>query len=321
MDRRIKQIKYDDFTVYEIENSHSFVYADFHDEDKLIKGLAQYIFHERNLLNYANSKTKFEFAPTNKIYKRLYGMIGSFLNQELEMLTFDEVNESEYEILKEEFRFVDNDGKTYIQNDKIGKIGEYIFHLLLSNYFKVDCIIPKFKLMTDRNMSVFGIDALFYDSKNHIILFGESKVCKDIENAIILINRSLLDYEQQISEEYRLVLSNDEGLYNLSDEFNNAFKKYTEICLTFQEFVKHANIQQICVPVFIAHGKSKDTDSIEEYLDKMRQKIKVSQFFNINTSYLFISLPIINKQKAIEEIMKEAVKKSNEYKEGNTSIR
>ena len=235
-------------------------------------------------------------------------------------MTFDDVTESVYDILKEEYKFVDYNGKTYIQNDKIGKIGEYIFHLLLSNYFKVDCVIPKFKVMTDRNMSIFGIDALFYDSKNNIILFGESKVCKDIENAITLINRSLLEYEQQISEEYRLVLSNDEGVYNLSDEFNDAFQKYTEICLTFQEFVKSANIQQICIPIFIAHGKSKDTDLIEEYLEKMRHKIKVSQFFGISTSYLFISLPIINKQKAMEEIMKVAVKKSNEYKEGNISI-
>ncbi|HJA52847.1 MAG TPA: DUF1837 domain-containing protein [Candidatus Massiliomicrobiota merdigallinarum] len=316
----IKEIKYDGFTVYMHNNAHSFVYADFNDSDKLIKGLAKYIFQENNLLNYGNSITRYKFMPSQKNYKRLYSMIGSFLNRELEMLTFDDVNENVYDALNQEYKFVDLNGKTCVQNDKIGKIGEYIFHLLLSNYFKVDCIIPKFKLITDRNMSVFGIDALFYDSKNNVILFGESKVCKNLENAITLINRSLLDYEQQISEEYRLVLSNDEEIYNLSEEFNRAFQSYTEICVTFQDFVENANIQHICVPVFIAHGKSTDNDEIREYLEKMYNKIKIKQFFDIDTRYLFISLPIINKDRAIEEIMREALKKSNEYERKSTSI-
>lgn len=165
MDECIKQVKYDGFIVYEYNNTHSFVYADFNDSDKLIKGLAKYIFQENNLLNYGNSVTKFKFTPSKKHYKRLYNMIGTFLNQDLEMLTFDNATGNVYDVLEQEYKFVDFNGETYIQNDKIGKIGEYIFHLILSNYFKVDCIIPKFKLTTDRNMSVFGIDALFYDSK------------------------------------------------------------------------------------------------------------------------------------------------------------
>lgn len=316
----VEQIKYDGFTIFKHKNAHSFIYADFSDGDKLIKGLAKYIFLEANLLNYGNSLAKYKFAPSQKNYKRLYNMIGSFLNRELEMLTFDDVTENVYDALKQEYKFIDSNGKTYVQNDKIGKIGEYIFHLLLSNYFKVDCIIPKFRLATDRNMSVFGIDTLFYDSQRNVILFGESKVCKNIENAITLINRSLLDYEQQILEEYRLILSNDEGVYNLSEEFKLAFQRYTEISVTFQDFVKNANIQHICVPVFIAHGKSTDKDDVVEYLEKMINKIKIKQFFGIETSFLFISLPIINKDRAIEEIMKEAVKKSNEYKRKTTSI-
>ena len=60
MNENIKQIKYDGFTVYEHDNSHSFVYANFDDETKFMSGLAKYIFRENNLLNYANSMTKFD---------------------------------------------------------------------------------------------------------------------------------------------------------------------------------------------------------------------------------------------------------------------
>lgn len=320
MKNEIKEFKFEEFTIYECSNAHSFVYADFNEEDILIKGLANYLFQEINLLNYANSITKTEFNPSKKIYKKLYNMIASFLNQELETLTFDEESEEIHDVLEEEYKFVDINGKTRIQKDKIGKIGEYMFHLILSNYFNVSCIIPKFKCTTDRNMSVFGIDALFFDKEKNTILFGESKVCKNIENAIKLVNRSLTDYEEQIAEEYRLILSNDEGIYNLSREFVDVFQQHSEICITFKEFVKQADIQRIFVPIFIAHGKSKDDDKISEYLEKMIGKIKTSSFFGIETCYIFISLPIINKDKAIDEIMIEVVKKSNEFKRRNATL-
>ena len=83
-------------------------------------------------------------------------------------------------------------------------------HLLLTSYYKIHCIIPKFRCTTDRNMSVFGIDSLFFDPQQKTIYFGESKVCKNIENAIRLVNRSFEDYERQIAEEYKLVLANEE---------------------------------------------------------------------------------------------------------------
>ena len=51
---------------------------------------------------------------------------------------------------------VDEAGNLKVQNDKVGKIGEYTFHLLLNNYFGLDCVLPKFRCTTDRNMSVFG---------------------------------------------------------------------------------------------------------------------------------------------------------------------
>ncbi|WP_418667211.1 Hachiman antiphage defense system protein HamA, partial [Allofournierella sp.] len=206
-----------------------------------------------------------------------------------------------------------------VQKDKIGKIGEYTFHVLLSNYYKVHCIIPKFKCTTDRNMSVFGIDALFYDPVNCTILFGESKVCKNIDNAIVLINRSLSDYESQISEEYKLVLSNNES-FNLSAEFLDVFKAHTDICITFEDFIKAAHINKICVPTFIAHGNSGRNDTVDNYLARMKLGIAKKNYFGLNTEYLFISLPIIDKAKMMDVIMRKVVKKCDAYRAKHSAL-
>ena len=60
--------------------------------------------------------------------------------------------------------------------------------------------------------------------------FGESKFCKTLDNGITLINRSLEKYEEQIDEEYRIVLSDDEA-FRLSPDFERIFGDGIFICL------------------------------------------------------------------------------------------
>lgn len=276
-------------------------------------GLSDYVLSEKNLLNYANTMSPTVFSPTLANYKRLYTTLETFLNAELELLTFDDVSNEIRDTLGDEYTFINKDGETLIQKDKIGKIGEYIFHVLLTQYFKVNCIIPKFRCTTDRNMSVFGIDALFFDPAERIIYFGESKVCKTIDNAITLVNRSFADYESQISEEYKLVLSNND-VFRISQEFQSAFELYTDVCISFEDFVKAASISQIYVPTFIAHGNGANKNTPADFLHKMNTKITQNNFFGLDTKYLFISLPIIDKVKMMDVIMRKVVKKSNEYR-------
>ena len=245
--------------------------------------------------------------------------LGSFLNSELELLAFDDVSDEVRTTLGKEYRFIDINGKTLIQKDKIGKIGEYALHLLLTSYYKVHCIIPKFRCTTDRNMSVFGIDALFFNPEQRTIYFGESKVCNSIESAITLVNRSFDDYEEQIAEEYKLVLSNDE-VFNLSQEFRNAFQQHTEVCISFQDFIKAASISKICVPAFLAHGNSADAATPESFLHKMNTSLNRKHFFGLDTEYIFISLPIIDKAKMMDIIMKKVVKKNNDYRDAISTI-
>lgn len=309
----IYQEKFEEFTVYQRDVSRSFLFADFSSPEQFMEGLSNYLLSEGNLLNYANTISPSVFDPTPANYKKVYSTLETFLNAETELLSFDQVTKEVKTTLGEEYKFIDREGKTLLQKDKIGKIGEYAFHLILSKYFKVNCIIPKFRCTTDRNMSVFGIDALFFDPNERAIYFGESKVCKNIENAITLVNRSFLEYEKQISEEYKLVLSNNEA-FRLSREFQDAFQQHTEVCISFVDFVKAASITTIYIPAFLAHGNGNEMNTPSSYLDKMNQGITRKQFFGLDTRYLFISLPIISKDKLLDYIMKKVVKKSNEYR-------
>lgn len=315
----ILEEKFEQFTVYRCGVSSIFLYVNFFEPDRFMDGLSDYVLSEKNLLNYANTLSPTTFTPTLLNYKKLYSTLETFLNAKLELLTFDKVSNEVRNTLSDEYTFTNKDGETLIQKDKIGKIGEYIFHILLTQYFKVNCIIPKFRCITDRNMSVFGIDALFFNPADRIIYFGESKVCKTIDNAITLVNRSFADYESQISEEYKLVLSNSD-VFRLSTEFQTAFERHTEVCISFEDFVKAASISQIYIPAFIAHGNGANNNTPADFLHKMNTKLTRKSFFGLDTNYLFISLPIIDKAKMMDVIMRKVVKKSNEYRSKLTYI-
>lgn len=310
----IQKKEFDCFDVYFLAEGHSFVYADFKDTDSFIEGVVEYIFQEENLLNYAKRNNRISFSGTQKQYAKLYNNISMFLNTELEMLEVDDVTDELKDVLGQEYTLVDDAGNLKVQNVKVGKIGEYTFHLLLNNYFGLDCVLPKFRCTTDRNMSVFGIDTLFLDASKKILYFGESKFCKTLDNGIALINRSLEKYEEQIDEEYRIVLSDDEA-FRLSPDFEKLFGDAKQICISFREFIKVADIKEIGVPVFIAHGNV-DVNNVkpEEYINKLNKKIKRSKYFDIDVTYIFISLPVIEKNKFIECAITKAVKKQDEYK-------
>lgn len=309
----VQKKEFDCFDVYFSGDGHSFVYADFKETDSYIAGLVDYIFKEENLLNYAKRNNRIAFVGTERQYAKLYNNISMFLNTEIETLEVDNITDEVKDVLGQEYKFIDEDGKLKVQNDKVGKIGEYTFHLLLNNYFKLECVLPKFRCTTDRNMSVFGIDALFLDTLQKVIYFGESKFCKTIDNGITLINRSLEKYEEQIDEEYRIVLSDDEA-FKLSLEFEEVFGESKQICISFRKFIETANIEKIGVPIFVAHGSTQGSDiGPEEYLDKFNKKIKRNSYFGIDVSYIFISLPVIDKNKFVEHAITKAVKKQNEY--------
>ncbi|WP_324648163.1 Hachiman antiphage defense system protein HamA, partial [Bacillus pacificus] len=212
-------------------------------------------------------------------------------------------------ILKEEQVLEDEDGKKLVRLDKMGKIGEYLFCCLLADFFEFDCILPKVHLQTDPNMNVYGIDTLFYSEKEHLLLFGESKMSLKLDNGLNLIKKSLKEYEKQVSDEFDIVLSN-RFYKNMLYRFNDIYGDVTEISIDIMDFIKKANIKQIGVPIFIAHGTEL---KVEEILLKL-EKVNKVKLFNLDTKYYSISLPIVDKNKLVATFTKKIRDRGDYYR-------
>jgi hypothetical protein len=285
---------YDKFNVYTLQDKYSFFYIDIADTQTFYEEMFDYFFSEEKLLNYIENKTSLKYSPTFENYISFYQHMELYIdseNLEMEISIFkDEIKE----ILKEEYELIVNTiGNLTIRQDKIGRMGEYIFYLVLANYFKFDCIIPKVQLTTDHNMSVYGIDSVFYSSQKDLLLFGESKLTKNIDNGIKLINSSLKEYERQITDEYTLVFSNRLIKKILNNKFLERYGNMIEASIDLKDFINKANIKIIGIPIFIAHGHDNDVSLIFSKLNNIKKK----KYFGLTTYYYIIFVPIVNKNK------------------------
>lgn len=292
--------KHKDFTVYKNDEKNIFIHVDISSDD-FCKKLLMYFLDETKLLNYISNKTNIKFSGTKKDFVKLHKKINDFFDEE--NLEIDE-----HDLKKELENYIDWEGYSKdelltLRRDKVGKIGEYIFHNILVDYFDSLCIIPKLNLVTNRNMSIYGIDVIFYNPTDNTLMFGESKVSKSLENGIDLVNNSLKNYQHQIFEEYRAILSSD--VINISN-LPKELEKYIDTCIDFERFISEANIKTITIPIFIMHGLEYD---IEEIFKKMNN-LKKTTVLDLNIKYTIISLPIIDKnifQSCLIEFLKERV--------------
>ncbi len=285
---------FEDFTVYEDNAGYAFVDIHLDDEEKFYSSVFEYFFSEDKLLRYCENKKNIKFEPSRKAYTLLFRNLKNFIDDKNEKIDLPLLEKEIEDILCLEGIVSYKDGDMVARKDKIGKIGEYIFSCLLFDYFKFECVIPKIHLQTDYNMSVYGIDTVFYSEIDNMILFGESKLSISLKNGIALIKKSLEDYEKQISDEYELVLSN--RIYgDKLNIFHDKYGDYTEICVDINEFIAEAHITQIGIPIFIAHGTDTDPDDIVKRMNKIPKK----KMLGLDTKYYCISLPVIDKYKMI----------------------
>lgn len=250
-----------------------------------------------------------KFSPTKKNFIILYKHLFQYIDEYYDEIDIKVIDEELKKIILDEYETTEEkENALKIRADKKGKIGEYIFNCILKEYFKFDCIIPKVHMSTSRNMSIYGIDALFYCSNNNMLLFGESKLTNSLKNGISLIKESLKKYEKSIADEFTLTLSNRV----LRGELNKFSEIYGDICemsLDIKDFIFGANITQIGIPIFITHGEEQEINKIIEKLGNIEEK----DLLGVKTVYYFISLPIINKQKFIALFTKKIRERRDEY--------
>lgn len=304
----IKQSTFESFTVYSCDDITSFIHIDINKPQTFYEKMFTHFFDETRLLRYAENKSNLNFSTTIKNYTALYKKLAIFIDKENDVPIPPSLEPEILDVLKSEYQIVEEDGIKKIRLDKIGKIGEYIFSNFLSEYFKLECIIPKLNLITDPNMNVFGIDTLFYSPTNKLLLLGESKVSNSLDNGISLINQSLSTYQSQVDDEFTLILS-QRWLQDKMGTFSDDFGDTIEVSLSMSDFIKKANIEQIGVPIFIAHGGDIDAKTI---FQKFKRINKIS-LYDIETIFISISLPLINKQEFMESFTKAIALRREAY--------
>ena len=240
---KIELEKYEEFDVYKSNDCLEFIHINIKDGKTFYKKLFNYFFSENKLLRYIENNTKLKFTPTKDNYNILFKKLSIFIDKENEIEYPQNLDLKIKAIINEEYMIENTLDNKKIRLDKIGKIGEYIFNSILFDYFKLNCVIPKLNLITNRNMSVYGIDSIFYSIEKNYILFGESKVTNNLSNGISLINESLKNYKRQIDEEFILILSNRLVL-NGNDIFSSIFKDYIDKSLSMADFINKANIKK-----------------------------------------------------------------------------
>lgn len=301
----IKKINYgNQFIVHQKDNKYYFVHISINKEH-FYKLLFNYFFKEERLLKYIENKETIKFKPERKNYVKMYKNLKIFIDEE--NTQFNE--EKFYHELE---KFIDISGKEKnslikFRKDKVGKIGEYIFSIILLEYFNMKCIFPKLTMITDPNMSVFGIDTLFYDEKKKMLLFGESKFYSKLKDGVSALKQSLKTYEKQIEDEYILVLSHANN-YHMPVITDNYIDSIDE-CYTFKEFIEKEKITNIGIPLFVMHGGDINFEEvISEY-----NKIESKSFFGLNTVYYCMSLPILSSDDFKAEFLEYVHERIKEY--------
>lgn len=307
---------HNDFNVYHYKDNNSFIHIEIKDTQAFYNKIFDYFFYEDRLIKYAEGKAGIKFNRSKKDYTTLYKHLKLYIDDYNQKKEISKLEDELKDILLDEGLIEeDENNKLLIRLDKIGRMGEYFFSCLLNEYFGFDCIIPKVHLTTDPNMNVYGIDTIYYNSKKDEILFGESKFSKSLDNGIKLIKKSLKTYEEQIRDEFVLILS-DRVLKENLNVFNEKYGELAEVCIDIEEFIEVAKIKSIGVPIFIAHGTE---TSYEEILVKL-SKIEEVKFFGIDTTFYTISLPIVNKMKLISTITVKIRERMEHYIEQRKSI-
>lgn len=293
---------FDKFTVYKESDLHQFCFVSI-DSSTFYEDFSSYILDFQMIKKHATINLDVDEELSLEDYNEIYNRLINFVDFE-KIINVAELEQPIIDILDDELEKDSQD----IRKDKWGRIGEYVFNIILDTYFNLDCIIRKFAHSTSRNMPVYGIDTLHCSLKDKIIFFGESKMVKDISNGIKLIQKSLLEYEAQILEEYYTIKNNN---FTRSEDFLEIFKDSLLRCLSFNDLIKHTGITTIGIPIFISHAGDYTTQDIFEKL----KKIPTKSFFGLTTQYYIISLPVIDKNKFREAFIGTIQKKIKECRE------
>lgn len=123
--------------------------------------------------------------------------------------------------------------KNYIQNT--GELGELMLYCFLETHLNAPKILSKLELKTSNKLYVNGSDAVHYlklKNGNYQIIFGESKMYKNLSSAIEQALESIREFKEEINRngEEKSGLTFEKNL--ISDNLEKEFDENDEAFLT-----------------------------------------------------------------------------------------
>ena len=162
--------RFQDFDVYSEYTEKQFRYIHITQPDFYGK-LCEYLLSPEIINAHTTFNIDVETELSIENYREIYDRLIQFIDFEKVINVNDLLDPSLKAILDAELINFSTD----LRKDKWGRVGEYIFNIILDTYFNLDCVIRKFALNTSPNMPVYGIDTVHCSLENKCLFFGESK--------------------------------------------------------------------------------------------------------------------------------------------------
>ena len=297
----------DIFSIFVDKDNYIYLSLKIDNVFEMVNDIFDFFFSEETIYSHFKNRIDVPFLPEPKNHSLVFRYLKEFIDSEIEETEFSPQDYSQeiIDTIEEENRFFN---KHNIRRDKVGKLGEYLMSIILEKYFSFRCILPKMNLITNRNMSVYGIDTLYYSKEENAILFGESKFTTTLDHGLLLLSKSLEKYDSMIIGDIELIFTQDKlSILNLPNEkYKNAIECFVDV----PTFIKEVGIKEIWIPTFIAHGQDLDETTIVSKLNTLKRDNKMG----MDTKYFVMSMPIKDVKTFIELITLKIKEKENELR-------
>lgn len=169
----------------------------------------------------------------------------------------------------------------------IGDLGEYIMHIFVDFLGISKTLISKITFKTSKNVSVFGVDGIFFDYENKILYSAESKFWSNLESALKNAIKKFNSYDSIQTLNFVRCQT-----LNIKDDNENIRKKKIE----FFESIENVHEEKISFNqiFFIMEEDCYLKNDIRKKIEKLINENFLDE--KIISSSIFVFFPIISKK-------------------------
>ena len=161
---------FEKFTVYSEDDAYQFCYITIK-EESFYEDFAHYILDFNMIKKHATINLGITEELSLRDYNEILNRLTAFVDFE-KIYDVAQLDDSIIQILDKEYM---SDGAD-LRKDKWGRIGEYIFNILLDSYFNLDCIVRKCALNTSLFCYESRPPASFVVSSFYVSLKGQLRL-------------------------------------------------------------------------------------------------------------------------------------------------